>query len=69
MHHRFTENIATISENVAEDPKVSIPRRCQKLGLSYLYLRLHPYNVKIAQQLKSAEQLQRRRYLEWVLEQ
>ena len=34
-HHRFTrsaENTAIVSENVAKDPNVSIPRRCQELG-------------------------------------
>ena len=38
VHHRFTcstENIAIVSENVAEDQNVSIPRRSQELGQSY----------------------------------
>ena len=33
LHHRFVhsaENIAIVSENVAEDPNVSIPRRSQE---------------------------------------
>ena len=53
VHHRFArsaENIAAVSESVAEDPNVSIPRRSQELGLSYgtlwrilhLDLHLHP---------------------------
>ena len=56
MHHRFArsaENIAIVSENVAEDPNVSVPRRSQELGLSYdtlwhllhLDLHLHPYKA------------------------
>ena len=35
VHYRFAENIAIVSENVAEDLNMSIPRRSQKLGLSY----------------------------------
>ena len=34
LHNRFAENIATVSESVAEDPDVSISRRSQELGLS-----------------------------------
>ena len=32
---RSAENIAIVSESVAEDSNVSIPRRSQELGLSY----------------------------------
>ena len=32
---RSAENIAFVSENVAEEPYVSIPRRSQELGLPY----------------------------------
>ena len=57
MHHRFArsaENIATVSETVAEDPNMLIPRRNRLLGLSYgtlrrllhLYLHIHPYTVR-----------------------
>ena len=38
VHHRFARsvgNIAIVSESVAVDSRVSIPRRCQELGLSY----------------------------------
>ena len=55
VHNRFAcsgENIATVSQSVAENPNVSIPRRSHELGLSYgtlcrilhLNLNLHPYN-------------------------
>ena len=40
VHHRFArsaENIAIVSESVAEDPNASIPRRSQELGLSYAH--------------------------------
>ena len=70
-HHRFArsaENIAIVSENVAEDPNVLIPRRSQELGLSYgtlwrtlhLDLHLHPYKVQITQKLKPADHSQHR---------
>ena len=38
VHHRFprfAENITIVSQSVAEDTNVSIPRRSQKLELSY----------------------------------
>ena len=38
VHHRFAcfaENIAIVSESVAQDPSVAIPRPSQELGLSY----------------------------------
>ena len=38
MRHPFArsaENIAIVSESIAEDPNVLIPRRSQELGLSY----------------------------------
>ena len=38
VHYRFAssaQNIAIVSEIVAEDPNKSIPYRSQKLGLSY----------------------------------
>ena len=41
VHHRFdrpAKNIAIVSENVAKDPNVSIPRRSQELELSYATL-------------------------------
>ena len=80
VRHRFacsSENIAIVSENVAEDPNVSIPRHPQELRLPYstlwlilhLDLHLHPYKVQLMQQLKPTDHSQRRRYVEWVLEQ
>ena len=73
-HHfaRSVENIPIISESVAEDLNVSIPRRSQKLGLSYgalwrilhLDLHLHPYRVQHTQQLKPVDNSQRRRHVE-----
>ena len=56
---------------------MSIPRRFQELGLSYgtlccisyLDLHLHPYKVQLTQQLHAADHSQRRRHVEWVIEQ
>ena len=58
VHHRyarFAENIAIVSESVAEGPNVSICRCSQELELSYsifghilhLDLHLHPYKVQL----------------------
>ena len=56
VHHRFTrsiENIAIVSESVAEYINVSILRRSQGLGLPYgtlrhiLHLYLHPHSYKV----------------------
>ena len=77
VHHRFArsaKNISIVSESVAEDPNVSIPRR---LGLSWgtlwcifpLDIHLHPYKVQFMQKLKPADYSQCWRYVEWVLEQ
>ena len=80
MHHCFArfarKNIAIVSESVAEDPNMSIPRRPQELGLScgtlwrflHLDLHLHPYKVQLTQQLKPAGHSQCRGYVEWVLD-
>ena len=75
---RCAENIAIVSQSVAKHPNVSIPRcRSLELRLSYvtlghilhLHLHLHPYKVQLTQQLKLADHLQCRRYVEWMLEQ
>ena len=69
MHHGSPKNIAIVSESVAEDPNVSIPRQSQELLLFYdtlysiLHLDLHlgPYKVQLIQHLKPADHSQRRR--------
>ena len=79
VNHRFArsaENIAIVSENVGEVPNVTIPRRYQELEIFYgilwrilyLDLYLHPYKIKLTQQLKPADLSQRRRYAERLLE-
>ena len=73
VHYRFAhsaENIAVVSGSVAEDSNVPIPRRSQELWhILNLYLHIHPFKVHLTQQLKPADHSQRRRYVEWVLEQ
>ena len=80
VHHRFAHSSANtliVSESVAEDPNVSILRRSQDLLLSFgilwsilhLDLHLHPYKVKLIQQLKPTDHSQCRRYVDCVLEQ
>ena len=79
VHHRFArsaENIAILSESVAEDSNVSIRNCSRELGLSYgtlwhiLHLdpHLRLYKVQLTQQLKPADHSQYRRYMEWVFE-
>ena len=80
VHYRFlrcTENIAIVSESIAEDPNVTLPRRSQELVLPYgtlwrilpLDLHLYLYNVHLTQQLKPADRLQCRKYVKFVVEQ
>ena len=68
VHHhfaRFAENITMVSESVAEDPNVSIPRRSQELGQSYGTLWCILQLVKLTRQLKPADHSQRRRWMGW----
>lgn len=74
---RSIENIAAVRESVRENPRQSIPRRAQELGLSststwrilHKDLGLHPYKVQLTQELKPNDHRQRRAFAEWALEQ
>ena len=74
---RSVENIAAVSESVAEYPELLIRRRSQLLGFSdgslwrilHQDLHLHPYKIQITQELKLRDHEQRRIYADWVLEQ
>lgn len=74
---RSIENIAAVRESVRENPRLSIPRRAQELGLSststwrilHKDLGLHPYKVQLTQELKPNDHRQRREFAEWALEQ
>jgi len=65
---RFAENIAAVHESVRENPRRSISRHSQELGLSatsiWQILRrdlgLHPYKIQLTQELKVNYHRQRR---------
>jgi len=66
---------AAVRESVRENPKRSISRRSQELGLSatltWRILRrdLGPYKIQLTQELKINDHRQRRVFADWVLEQ
>lgn len=74
---RSNENIAAVRESVRENPRQSIFRRAQELGLSetstrrilHLDLGLHPYKIQLTQELKINDHRQRRAFADWALEQ
>lgn len=65
---RSVENIAAVQASVANDPNQSIPRRSQELGIAQTTLwrilrkdlGLHPYKIKLTQELKPMDHLKRR---------
>ncbi|XP_061380157.1 uncharacterized protein LOC133319497 [Danaus plexippus] len=74
---RSAENIAAVRDSVLENPRQSIPRRAQELGLSQTTtwrilrcdLSLHPYKIQLTQELKVNDHRQRRVFADWALEQ
>lgn len=74
---RSEENIAAVAASVQADPRQSIPRRSQELGISrtslWRILRkdlgLHPYKIKLTQELKPLDHRKRREFVAWTLEQ
>lgn len=73
---RSLENIVAVRDSVRENPRQSIPRRAQELGLSATStwrimrrdLGLHPYKVQLTQELKPNDHRQRRVFADWALE-
>lgn len=73
---RSEENIAAVRASVAEQPKQSIPRRSQELGISQTSLwrilrkdlGLHPYKIVLTQELKPNDHLLRRNFTNWALQ-
>jgi len=69
------ENIAAVRESVRENPRRSISRRSQELGLSATWrilrrdLDLHPYKIQLIQELKVNNHRQCRVFADWILEQ
>ena len=66
-----------LCESVRENPRRSISRCSQELGLSAILtwwilrrgLGLHPYKIQLTQELKVNDHRQRRVFADWVLEQ
>ncbi|EFN80658.1 hypothetical protein EAI_10412, partial [Harpegnathos saltator] len=73
---RSAENIAIVSESVQENPRQSILRRAQELGLSQTStwrilrrdLGLYPYKIQLAQELNVNDHRQRRLFADWASE-
>ena len=73
---RSVENIATAEASIEESPNVSLTRRSQALRISVTLWRilrtdlgLHPYNIKLTQELKPLDQQKRRRFVNWAEQQ
>ena len=70
---RSAENIAAVRDSVQENPRQSILRRSQELGLSQTStwrilrqdLGLHPYKIQLTQELKVTDHRQRRLFADW----
>lgn len=73
---RSVKNIASVRESVSENPRMSIPRRSQHLGISQTTawrilkndLWLKAYKIQLTHELKPTDHMQRREFVEWVLE-
>ena len=79
MRHRVSwslDNIATVSESVAESPEISIRHRSQQLDIPRSImqriltkdLHLHAYKIQLMQELKPTDHLQRQEFVNWMLE-
>ncbi|KZC13929.1 Histone-lysine N-methyltransferase SETMAR [Dufourea novaeangliae] len=73
---RSIENIAAVRASVQNEPNQSIPRRSQELGICQTTLwrillkdlHLHPYKIKLTQELKPLDHLKRRNFSDFVLQ-
>ncbi|GFY74707.1 histone-lysine N-methyltransferase SETMAR [Trichonephila inaurata madagascariensis] len=73
---RSVENIAAVETSVANDLNQSIPRRSQELGIAKTTLwqilrkdlTLHPYKIRLTQELKPMDHSKRRMFSDWALE-
>lgn len=74
---RSVDNIAAVHRSVDENPKQSIPRRSQELGISmsstwrilHRDLGMHPYKIQLTQKIMENDHRPRRVFADWVLEQ
>jgi len=73
---RSLDNIAAVSESVAESPGTSLRHRSQQLDIPRSSmqriltkdLHLHAYKIQLTQELKPTEHVHRREFVNWVLE-
>jgi hypothetical protein len=73
---RSLDNIAAVSESVAESAGTSLSQRSQQLGIPRSTmqrilmkdLHLHAYKIQLTQELKPTDHVQRREFVNWVLE-
>ena len=74
---RSVENIAAASASIEEDSNQSLTRRSQALGISVRplwrifqkNLSLHPYKMKLTQELKPLDDQKRRMFVNWAEQQ
>ncbi len=74
---RSEQNIAAASASVEQDPNQSLTRRSQSLGISVTSLwrilrkdlGLHPYKIKLTQELKQLDHFKRRTFVNWAQQQ
>uniref|UniRef100_A0A0K2U960 Putative LOC100572414 [Acyrthosiphon pisum] n=1 Tax=Lepeophtheirus salmonis TaxID=72036 RepID=A0A0K2U960_LEPSM len=67
------KNIVAASASIQDDPNLSLTRRSQLLGISVTSLwrilrkdlRLHPYKIKLTQELKPLDLFKRREFVKW----
>lgn len=73
---RSGQNIAAVQASISNEPKQSISRRSQELGIAQTTLwrilrkdlGLHPYKLKLTQELKPLDHMKRRTFSNWALE-
>lgn len=73
---RSIENIAAVRQSVTVSPRRSIRRRSQHLGIPRSTmerilkkdLHMYGYKIQLTQQLKTADHLKRREFVDWILE-
>jgi hypothetical protein len=73
---RSLDDIVAVSEGVAENPGTLLRYRSQRLDIPRStmqriltkYLHLHAYKIQLTQELKPTDHVQRREFVNWVLE-
>ncbi|GFY50652.1 histone-lysine N-methyltransferase SETMAR [Trichonephila inaurata madagascariensis] len=73
---RSVENIAAVETSIENDPNQPIPWRSQELGIAKTTLwrilrkdlTLHPYKIRLTQELKLMDHSKRHTFSDWALE-